>query len=218
MAKTKKPAKPEEPIAPAVNERLQLAQLELQVVSGDKLTYQQQRMFDRLTKKRDAEIFARQVKEVPKKLWKEWSGRDSRVLLDQANKYGIPLGDETVSIPEMAEWIHDLLAAHGRKINIDEDEGGISSKSSPALERLREAKASIEEQRLAKECRQLIERHVVHDGLLQIAGTLRQCGEVLQRQFGPEAGRAFNEYLDDCEKQVNEFLVALAGGTDDGSE
>lgn len=219
MAKQKKEAKPEPPIAPQVNERQQLAELELKVVSGEKLKYQEQRIFDRLVKKRDAEIFAKQIEQVSKKLWMQWSGRDHRVLLDQARKYGMPLGETTVSVPEMAQWIHDLVAEQGRNFYFDEeDEGGISSKSSPALERLREAKASMAEQQLAKECRQLIERNVVHDGLQQIAGTLRRCGDVLQRQYGREVGETFNEFIDDCDRQISEFLAALAGDTDDDSE
>lgn len=195
----------------------ELAELEQQLANGEQLGYEGNRTYKRLLAKRKDAEFLEYCQSMPKKIWSVWSGRESRVLLDQSANYGIPLDKPTVCLPDVAKWVHDFLKEHGAKINAME-EGGSSNASSPNLERQRKAQAERVELWLAKERKNLIPREVIHDGLMKIANILRQCGEMLQRQHGREVAGAFNECLDDAERQIEETLDSIAPDDGDSDE
>jgi hypothetical protein len=50
------------------------------------------------------------VAAVPKKVYGEWSGRQTKILHDQADLYGIPLRAPTINLPDVIAWLHDFLA------------------------------------------------------------------------------------------------------------
>ena len=74
--------------------------------------------------------------------------------------------------------------------------------SSPAFERWREARATLAELDLAKRQGQLLGRNEVHEMLGRVASILRGAGDMLQREFGPEAHRVLDEALDDAEREI----------------
>jgi hypothetical protein len=217
MAKTKLPGSEtgEAFLEPA--EWLKWASMEYRLASGETLSYEENRDYKRLSTKRNEAIFQAACKSLPKRYWSLWSGRDTRSLINQAATYGIPVGEPTVSLPDLAKWVHDFIAENGRRFNAME-EGGVSSQSSPALERYREAKAEREEYMLARDKRVLVERGVVNDLLMRVASRFREFGDVLQRQFGRDAASLFNEHLDDMEREAEGAIVALAAGDDGDSK
>jgi hypothetical protein len=51
---------------------------------------------------------------IPQKHWREMSGRQTKVLHDQAELYGIPFGGATIDLPAVARRLHDFLAEHAQ--------------------------------------------------------------------------------------------------------
>jgi hypothetical protein len=199
-------------------ERQQLADLERKLAYGEQLSYVEKRSYAGLIKKHEAEQLAKLVQEIPRSQWCLWSGRDARCVIDQSARYGMPMSEASFSLPAFAKWFHDWLAENGRKIKAFED-----SEDAPEggewLEAYRKVKTERERLRLQEELKQLIPRDVVRNGMMEVAGMLRKFGELLQRQYGFEASRAFNEQLSDCEQRIDSMLMAMAGDNnpDDGN-
>lgn len=132
---------------------------------------------------------------IPKGHWREMAGRQSKILNEQAARYGIPFGGRIVNLPKVVTALHDFLAANAQKLAADDGED-------PTVE-LRREKANLARlDRLERE-RVLLPRDMVHEGLARIAGVLRTAGEALQRQFGPEAHRILEEALDDAQREID---------------
>lgn len=149
---------------------------------------------------------------IPKKLWVQWSGRQYKILDEQAQRYGIPVGEAKIDLAAVAVWIHDLLAAHGRRILAgdsaseiwDDLEAGDEPRefSSPALEKKREVEYQLRLRDLAERDGQLVSREHTRQGLALAAGIFKQFGDTLQRQFGSDALDLWNDALNDWERAI----------------
>jgi hypothetical protein len=151
---------------------------------------------------------------IPQKHWREMSGRQAKVLREQADRYGLPLGDATVNLPVLARALHDFLADNSTKLAQDDDpllQGG----GSPALERYREERAALARlDRLDRE-RELVPREAVRQALGRIAVILRSAGDTLGRQFGPSATDLLYEALDDAGREVERSFGSGDGDDED---
>lgn len=49
------------------------------------------------------------------------SRRQTKVLHEQALKYGLPFGGKTTSLPRVARALHDFLATNSRRLSDDDD-------------------------------------------------------------------------------------------------
>lgn len=137
---------------------------------------------------------------IPKGDWLAMSGRQSKTVNEQAIRYGLPIGDEEINLPEVVRALHDFFEQNKYRLaGEDSDEFGPVT---PALERLREEKAAIARiQRLQME-KQLVDRIEMRTCLGQIAGRIRQFGEQLQQAYGADALEWLNDVLDDCQRTV----------------
>lgn len=142
---------------------------------------------------------------LPKLLWVRWSGRQHKVLNDQARLYGLPVGGPTIDLAEVARWLHNLLAEHGRKILAGDaaDDVETGETGSPALERKREVEYQLRLRDLAERDGTLADTGKLRQGLAAIAGVIRQCGDTLQRQHGADALDVLNDSLADCERAID---------------
>ena len=138
------------------------------------------------------------------KHWRLMSGRQTKVLNEQAERYGIPFGGRTINLPNVVRALHDFLAANARKLAAEDDEMLGSGVPSPALERYREERAKLARlDRLERE-RVLVPRDEVREGLGRIAAIIRSAGEALQRQFGASAVDLLYEALDDAQREIDQ--------------
>lgn len=78
------------------------------------------------------------------------SGRQTKVLNEQAERYGIPLGGRTINLPAVVRALHEFLARNARKLSEDaaafSDFGGVPSSTGAAASR-RERIQSVRERR-----------------------------------------------------------------------
>jgi len=140
---------------------------------------------------------------IPQKHWRRMSGRQTKVLAEQADRYGLPFGGRTVNLPKLVRALHEFLAANARKLAADDD---MMDAGAEALQQYRKERARLARlDRLARE-RTLVSRENVRDGLGRIAHLLRAAGEALQRQYGKEAGELLDEALDDAQREIDRLF------------
>lgn len=178
---------------------------------GEKLTQREARALKnfealQLDKQRDAIVQA-----IPKGLWCEWSGRQPKVVNEQAHRYRLPLLGRTVNLKDLARALHDFLAANAKKLaGSDADDPLLAGAASPALELYRQEKYRLARlDRLTQEGK-LLRLDDVRDRLVRIASILRQAGELIEKQHGREASDILNTALDDAQTEID----ALGSGRD----
>jgi hypothetical protein len=184
------------------------------VMAGKEPTAQERAALGRYEKQQEEQRRWQYYAAIPQKHWRQMSGRQTKVLHEQAQRYGLPFGGPTINLPEVVRALHDFLAANARKLADDDDDLLHSDGSSPALERYREERALIARlDRLERE-QQLVPRDNVRQGLGQIAGLLRTAGETLQRECGPEARQILDEALDDARREIVRLFGAEPSAAD----
>jgi hypothetical protein len=165
-------------------------------------TTQEQRALNRLESEREERLRWQYYATIPQKHWRQMSGRQAKVINEQAQLYGIPFGGAVVNLPDVVRTLHDLLADKGRRLLRKDDDMLLGESNSPALERYREEKALLARlDRLERE-QQLIRRDVVREGTGRIAARLRTAGETLERQYGRGALEILLEALADVERDI----------------
>lgn len=205
MAHARKPkpaaAAPASPLS--VSQKLEkesAAQAYRKVMAGEKLSRSEQAALRRFEKDKEETLRWQYYRAIPQKHWREMSGRQTKVLQEQAQRYGIPFDGRTISLPDVVRALHDFLKRNAVKLSADDDL--LSGETSPALERYREERAALARlDRLERE-RVLVSRQEVREGLTRIAAVLRTAGDTLQRQYGPEALEILNEALAEAEREM----------------
>jgi hypothetical protein len=168
---------------------------------GEKLSRRDQEALKRFERHREEELRWKFYHTIPQKHWRQMSGRQAKILYEQAERYGLPIGQAVIDLPKVVRALHDFLAANAHKLLADDVlmAGG----SSPALEEYRRERAVLARlDRLEREG-QLLPRDEVRDALGRVAALLRAAGDILGREFGGEAQDVLNEALDDVKAEIN---------------
>lgn len=174
------------------------------VTSGETPTVQERSALKRYEKEQEEQRRWQYYASIPQKHWRQMSGRQTKVLHEQAERYGIPFAGRTINLNDVVRALHDFLAANARRLGgTDSDDDLLfSSSGSPALERYREERAKLARlDRLEREST-LVSRDEIRTGLAQIAGILRTAGEALQQNYGNGASEILNEALDDADAAI----------------
>ena len=171
------------------------------VANQEELSAQERSALRRFEKQREEKLRWAYYGSIPQKHWRQMSGRQTKVINEQAERYGIPFGGPSIDLPAVVRALHDFLATHAHKLTGDDDPM-LAGGSSPALERYREERAALARlDRLERE-RLLVRRDEVREGLGRIAAIIRGAGEVLQREFGAAALEVLNDALDDAQSEI----------------
>jgi len=175
--------------------------------AGERPTREEAAALRRVKKGRDDEQRLAHYRAIPKKLWREWSGRQHKVLGEQAIRYGAPIGSATISLPDFVRWFHDFLSTHARRLNAPDDEDpAIAGATSPAMERKRLIDAKRAELKYQQELGRWIPRTLVHEGMQILAPLICDAGRRLLERFGPEAHAILEEALDDAQTAFSDHF------------
>lgn len=123
-------------------------------------------------------------------------------------KQGMPGRSGRYVVRDVTTWLRQEgpWRQHMR-LAVDPDEELLAGGSdSPALERLRAAKAAIAELDLEKLRGSLVSREKARTILGRWAAILRRMGERLGKRYGPEAANAVNDALGECDHVVHHEL------------
>ncbi|MEZ6072261.1 MAG: hypothetical protein R3C10_18880 [Pirellulales bacterium] len=172
------------------------------LTAGEKLTKSEQQTLRRYEKQQEEDRRWQYYASIPQKHWRQMSGRQTKVINEQAKRYGIPFGGASINLADVVRALHDFLAENAWKLSQDEALLAGDGSSSPALERYREERALLARlDRLERE-EQLVARDQVREGLARIAGLLRTAGETLERRHGAEAADVLREALEEAEREI----------------
>jgi len=187
------------------------------VVDRKELTQAEREALKRHEKQKEERLRWQYYSSIPQKHWRQMSGRQTKVLNEQARRYGIPFGGPTINLPNVVAKFHDFLADNAQKLARDADDM-LAGPASAALERYREERAVLAKlDRLERE-RSLLPRDQVREFLGRLAAILRGAGDTLQRQFGPEAVRILHECLDESRREMDRFFGEANGAADDAPD
>ncbi len=192
------------------------------MAKGEKLSREEQAALRRYEKQRDEKKRWAIYRSIPQKDWRLLSGKQTKQINEQAERYGLPMGGPTIDLTKLVPGLYRFLADNSRKLARDEDEdeallaGG--GGNSPALEAYRVEKAALARlDRLEREG-QLIPREEARQRLGQAGAVLRTAGETLQRQYGPAAAEILFEALNDAKREIDRtFGDPADGGTSTSS-
>lgn len=171
------------------------------VMDRQELTDKERAALKRHEKEKEERLRWQYYAAIPQKHWRQMSGRQTKVINEQAARYNIPFGGATINLPSVVRAFHDFLADNAYKLTRD-DADLMQGNSSPALERFREERAALARlDRLEREG-QLVPRDVARATLARIATVLRNAGDALQRQFGLAAVEILYDALTEAEREV----------------
>lgn len=156
-------------------------------------------------------------KSIPQRHWRTMSGRQTKVINEQAARYGIPFGGPTIDLSAVVRSLHDFLADNAHKLARDDDvllQGG----NSPALERYREERAELAKLDRLERQKQLLPRDQVRQSLARTAAILRDAGDALQRTFGASAAEILYDALGDAQREIDRFFDEAASDQDEGRD
>lgn len=163
---------------------------------GEPLTASDLAAIKRYERRTEEEKRWQYYRTVPQKHYRQMSGRQTKVLGEQAERYGIPCSGGVIDIGAVLRWIHDFLAKNSHRIL--DGEMAESSGASKALERCRTAQAELQEMQLARVRGQLIEREDVLAMVGECAARTVQCMSILENSIATE----FSLWLADPKIQV----------------
>ena len=164
--------------------------------AGQPLSRQETTAWKRFEREEDERRGRRFVESVPKSLYCEWSGRQTKILHDEADLYGMPLRGSTIHVPDLVRWLHNFLTKYKH------DLPGLVKGGDPGDGRTPGLREQISEQRLvterlkteeheialAEKRQQLVPVEPLHLKLGQLAKILRTTGEQLYKNHGQAAG------------------------------
>lgn len=185
------------------------------VMARQDLTRDERQALKRHEKAKEERLRWQYYRSIPQKHWRQMSGRSTKVLNEQAERYGLPVGGPTIDLPRLARSLHDFLAENALKLATEDDPLLQGGSSSPTLERYREERAALARlDRLEREGA-LLPREQVRACMGRIAALIRTSGESLQRQFGPNALDILSEALDEAQRELDQaFGQGPAQGPD----
>lgn len=177
---------------------------------GKTPTARELRALKRIEATRDQALRDHHYASITKGDWSRWSGRQHKTLNEQAERYGLPIGEATINLPDVVKWLHDFLATHAHALATagEEDDGPTDPELRAAkLDNIRERTRLSRIEADRKEG-VLLPRDQVHQVYAAIAGVLRQASETLQKRFGTEA----YEILADALSTADEHIEEIVGG------
>lgn len=146
----------------------------------------------------DKSVAAEVLAAVPRPLMRRLTGLTQGKIENVAARYGLPIDGAVVDLYVL---FPAMLAALDQEMEL----GG---EGSPALERLRAAKAKIAELDLEERRGSLMSVDEVMGRLTDIATIMRQRSEAMARVGGPAVQRAFEDMLDEVEDAVKRWYPA----------
>lgn len=104
----------------------------------------------KIEKDREEKAREHHYRTIPKHRWRAWSGRQNKIIDEQGRRFGFPIAQAVISLPDFVRAFHDFLAVNQFRLASDApiaDEVDL---------RLRTAKADREELRLARDRGQVV--------------------------------------------------------------
>lgn len=158
-------------------------------------------------KKQQAETIVEEVlADLPKKTYCKLSGRQVKVINEQAERYGLPIGDATVDMYAAVAAFHDFLADHARVFGEDEDLRAEKLRKEIAV---LERRAKILDGEIKQQKSQFIEKADLHRRMMWLATRMQSLGERMATIGGRECQQAVNDFLEEIAREIENGYLAV---------
>jgi hypothetical protein len=188
------------------SQRREVAGAYSKLLRNDTLTREEQATLKRFENDREERLRWQYYRSIPKKHWRKMSGRQAKVINEQAARYKLPLDGPTIDLEAFVEAFHDFLSRNAQRLAQDDDALMRSAQTSPALERYREERALLAELDRLERTRQLLPLDYVQQAHDRMAMLIRRAIERLDIRFGNDAGDIMRDTLDDYEREIDEMF------------
>lgn len=167
---------------------------------GSRPTRDEAAALRRAEKREDEELRWEHYRSIPQKHWREMSGRPTKVLHEQAERYDLPFGGRTVDLPELARKLHIFLAANARKLaQGDEVDASDAERSLQEYREERTIIARLERQQLEG---RLVDVEQLYPAILEFAERIRRAGELLMRSGDTEGASVVEDAVEEALERV----------------
>lgn len=166
-----------------------------------------------LTKKErnqlEREIREEVFESITKAEWIRMSGGSWKVLTDYCGRYGMPAGGAAISLPRMARWMHEFIAANKHKLAVEGN-----GQRSVVRDQIDEENLKMTRMKRMMLEGSLIPREDMRTLTTRLASLLRGAGERLQKAHGAPARAVLDEALDAYELELGELSPAPCENTE----
>src|SRR3954466_7843060 len=101
-------------------EREVVARAYSKVIQKADLTRAERQALQRHEKDKEERLRWQFYRSIPQKHWRERTGRQTKVLQEQASRYGLPFGGATVDLPAVVRALHDFVAENALRLAQDD--------------------------------------------------------------------------------------------------
>lgn len=171
----------------------------LKIYSGKSPNTEESKALRRIEKAEAEELRTKHYQSVPKAIWRTLSGRQAKILNEQAAMYNLPIGGRTINLEEFIPAFHDFLARHKKALSADRHK-------TDASERLKIAQAEKTEIEVAKRRGELRPAEDVQRVFDLIAEYLRKASKDLRSQCGERAYDILAGAVHEAELTLQRFL------------
>jgi hypothetical protein len=186
------------------DQRRKVAEAYGKLLRREKLSRNEEAAIQRFEKTREERLRWQYYRTIPKKHWRQMSGRQAKVINEQASRYALPLGGPKVDLPELVKALHDFLAKNAQRLASEDDPLLQTAQSSPALEAYRKERARLAQLDRMEREQTLMPREDVRASLAFMASLIRRATERLQRRYGEGAADLIRSTIDDFEREMEE--------------
>ncbi len=158
----------------------------------------------KIEKDRDEKARERHYQTIPKHRWRAWSGRQNKIIDDQGRRFGLPIAQAVIPLPDFVRAFHNFLA---------DNEFRLSSDAPDKVDvRLKTAKAEREELRLARDRGRVVpieERDTDEIALVRwFVGVMERAGPELAPRI---AGRRTSDVKRICKAYFDAIRLEAVG-------
>jgi hypothetical protein len=208
-------ATPDTLIGLSVADRREVTLAYGKLLRKESLSRKEQAVMARFERDREERLRWQYYRTIPKKHWQRMSGRQVKVINEQAARYGLPIGGPAIDLSAFVMAFHDFLAKNAVQLAREEDELLQYGHNSPALGRYRDEKARLAQLDRREREGELLPAREVYRIVERLAYFVRTAGVLLQRNFGNEALDILTDALDQYEALMREeFSSEVAAAND----
>ena len=187
-------------------QRREVAAAYNKLLRNEALTREEQGALKRFENDREERLRWQYYKSIPKKHWRQMSGRQAKVINEQAARYKLPIDGPTIDLPAFVEAFHDFLSRNAQRLAQEDDSLLRSAQTSPALEKYREERARIAELDRMEREGELLPLDMVQEAHNRIGMLTRRAIERVEIRYGKDAAQIFLDMLDDCDRELEELF------------
>lgn len=139
---------------------------------------------------------------IPQKHWREMSGRATKAINEQADRYGLPFGGKSIDLPVFVRKFHEFLAENAHALSARCGTGNPKDLERQRLLRAQADKAEMENNVARGKLCELDEAMRTFEFA---AAVFRKAASELRTEFGDRASEIIEASIGEAKQIINKF-------------